>query len=331
MSGDQSTRFSNLALVIMAGLSSTLSVLPYWSDDVGGFLGLPNTPDATICNESPGFGGKPSPTLYVRWAQFGLFSPLSRCHGTTPREPWEYGEEALRIFRMYAKLRYRLIPYIYSYAHVTSQTGISIVRPMILEFQDDPNCYDKNLQYMFGEELLVAPIFDETNKRSIYLPRGKWIDYWNGEEHEGPESVDYEASLDTLPIFLKADSIIPMGSETNHIGEKTWDPLTLDIYVNSEASFILYEDEQVTTFECRRDTDRSKKILLKISESHRTYLVKLNKTGPPNRVSVGNMELQAYDTFVEFEGAKEGWLYDPSGRLIIKIEAEGKTDMAIEF
>jgi len=119
--GDPQTSFSSMAASLQGGLNLGLSGIPFWGHDIGGF-----------------YGKKPSPKLYIRWAQFGLLSSLARCHGTTPREPWEYGEEALRIFRIYAKLRYKLIPYLYSYAYQATRTGLPIMRPLLLEFQDDP-------------------------------------------------------------------------------------------------------------------------------------------------------------------------------------------------
>jgi alpha-D-xyloside xylohydrolase len=137
-SGDPASDFATMASVLRGGLSLSLSGVPFWSHDIGGFY------------------SKPSAELYVRWAQFGLFCSHSRCHGVTPREPWAFGEEVTQIFRRYAKLRYRLLPYIYSCAHISSLTGLPMIRSMALEFQDDPNCHDKDLQYMFGEAFLVA-------------------------------------------------------------------------------------------------------------------------------------------------------------------------------
>ncbi|HEY64655.1 MAG TPA: alpha-xylosidase, partial [Caldilineae bacterium] len=141
-SGDQRCNFPNMACTLWGGLSIGLSGIPFWSHDIGGFLGAPD------------------PELYVRWAQFGLLCSHARCHGTTPREPWAFGTQALDAFRRMVHLRYRLIPYLYSYAHVASQYGLPVLRPMVLEFQDDPNTHTLDLQYMLGRELLVAPVFE---------------------------------------------------------------------------------------------------------------------------------------------------------------------------
>jgi len=296
--GDQLCNFLSLACALWGGLSLGLSGVPFWSHDIGGFK------------------GEPSPELYIRWAQFGLLSSHSRCHGTTPREPWEFGEEALCIFRFYAKLRYRLIPYLYSYAHVASRTGLPLMRAMVLEYQDDPNTYHLGLQYLLGRELLVAPIYDKSSERYVYLPGGKWIDYWTKEEYKGPITIRYKAPLDVIPLFVKGDSIIPLGPEMSYVGEREFDPLTLDVYLCEGAEFTLYNDEEAVSFEGRR---RGGDITFEISASHRTYIVQFNKTACPRAVKVEGRELQRYETREAFERVQEGWWYDPAGRLLVKV------------
>ena len=301
-SGDPDPNLLTMVSVLRGGLSYGLSGVPFWSHDIGGFV------------------GKPTPEVYVRWAQFGLFSPHSRCHGQTPREPWKFGKKALRIFRFYVKLRYRLLPYIYSCAHISSQTGLPMIRAMVLEYQDDPNCYDKDLQYLFGDSFLVAPIFDETGTRNIYLPKGKWIDYWTKEEFEGPTNLTYHADLDRLPLFVKADSIIPMGPEMSFVGEKPFNPLTLDIYCYKTAEFNLYDDEETITFKC---TKNPRRIVFKITPSTpspKNYLLKFNKTKCPAKVTKDSKELTRMDK-EKIEKAEEGWWFDVSGTVMVKVTA----------
>ena len=284
--------FPSIACNIKAGLGYGLSGVPFWSCDIGGFKGTPKE------------------QLYIRWTQFGMFCSHSRCHGTSPREPWVFGEMALKIFRFYAKLRYRLIPYIYSYAYITHQTGLPITRAMVLEYQDDPNTYDKDLQYLFGGSFLVAPIFDESNRRNIYLPEGEWIDYWNHDSYKGPFNLDYKADLGTLPLFVKADSIIPMGPEMNYVGEKPFDPLTLDIYIHSKVKFTFYDDEgEVVPFKCEKD---NKSIVLKIGASckSRTYLVKFNRITLPKKVETTEGKISYQENWDNFNKKKEGWYFD---------------------
>lgn len=163
-SGDPKCSFPLMVATLQGGLSLALSGIAFWSHDIGGFI------------------GEPEPELYIRWAQWGLLCSHSRYHDTTPREPWLFGLQALEIFWFYAKLRYRLIPYLYSYAHIAHLISLPIVRPPILDYQDDPDFYDKDLEYLLGKKLLVAPIFNETGRRNIYLLQGNWLDFWNDKE-----------------------------------------------------------------------------------------------------------------------------------------------------
>ncbi len=151
--------FQSMIGNLRAGLSIGLSGHPFWSHDIGGFLGTP------------------TPEVYIRWAQFGLLSPLSRPHGVTSRLPWEFGDDALRIFRQYTRLRYSLLPYLYSYGCIATQTSLPLLRAMLLEYPDDPCTYHLDLQYMLGSELMVAPIYNHSGKRPVYFPAGQWVDF----------------------------------------------------------------------------------------------------------------------------------------------------------
>ena len=144
-----------------------MSGLAYWSHDIGGFW------------------GEPSPALYVRWAQLGFLSALSRYHGATPREPWRFGEEALAIFREYAQLRSRLVPYLVSHGWQATETGTPLMRPMVMEFPDDAASHAFDLQYCLGRELLVSPVVTDDGWVTTYLPPGRWMDWWSGAVHRG--------------------------------------------------------------------------------------------------------------------------------------------------
>ena len=198
--------------MLRAALSFGMSGFPFYSHDVGGFSGLP------------------SPRLYVRWAQFGLFSSHTRCHGAPPREPWEFGEEALNKFRKFAELRYRMLPYILSEAAQCARESLPMVRPIVLEFQGDPMTFKIDDQYLFGQSLLVAPIFDESDRRKVYLPLGDWTDFWTKAPVTGDRWLEIEASIDVLPMFIRQGAIIPYGPLMQHTGERAWDPLTIEIY-----------------------------------------------------------------------------------------------------
>ncbi len=193
--GDTQPTWAGLKSAMRGGLSAGISGEAFWSHDIGGFA-----------------GPKPSSELYIRWAQFGLFSPLSRFHGNTPREPWEYGPEAERIVTRYARLRYRLMPYLVKTAEESVRTGVPMLRHMALEFPDEPNVHTLDDQYALGPDLLVAPIIVEgTRSRSVYFPRGKWRELEHPEiAIAGPGFHQVNAPLDYIPVFVREGSAVPM-------------------------------------------------------------------------------------------------------------------------
>lgn len=213
--GDPATTVAGFAGCLRGGLGWALSAPGAWSHDIGGF-----------------YGPSPAPGLYIRWAQCGLLSPLARIHGTTPREPWHFGEEALRIFREYAHLRYRLLPYLYSVAEVAHRRGLPMLRPLVLEFPHDRAASDIDDQYLLGGALLVAPVFSESEEatvRPLYLPacEGGWLDFWTGEHLSGGQYLDYHAPLDRLPLFLRGGRLLPLGPTMRHTDAAPIDTLTL--------------------------------------------------------------------------------------------------------
>lgn len=190
--GDSQCTFEALAGTLRAALSIGMCGFPFFSHDIGGFLGLPTD------------------ELYVRWAQFGLFSSHSRCHGagdTTYREPWRFSEEACDIFRKYAKLRYSLMPYIYEQAEECTRTGLPMVRALYLEYPQDRNVYYIDDEYLFGDNLLIAPVLkplSRTRVRNVYLPKGVWFDYFTRERIESQGMwIEKLVDLETMPIYVK--------------------------------------------------------------------------------------------------------------------------------
>ena len=305
--GDPACTYPSMAACLRAGLSLGMSGFPFWSHDIGGF----GTREK----------GKPTPDLYIRWAQFGLFSPLSRIHGIERREPWYFGKKALEIFRTYAKLRYKLLPYIYSYAFIASKTGLPIVRPLVLEYQDDPNTYGKDLEYLFGEELLVAPIFDETGERTIYLPKGKWIDYWNGKEYKGPIILAYKAPLHLLPLFIRDDSIIPTNHrDINFIPDEPFDYIDLEIFLRKEGKFMFYDDDGTVIIRARKT---NRKITIDISKSKKVWLLKIHRSEIPNSVRINEREAEKCLNIGKLDEAFEGWLWE-SGITYVKVSSRNQ-------
>jgi alpha-D-xyloside xylohydrolase len=242
-SGDPAADFDSLAATIRGGLSAGMSGIALWSHDIGGYRGAPD------------------PELYVRWAQFGMFSSHSRMHGDSPREPWFFGKEALAIVGKFARLRYRLFPYIYSSALEAGISGMPVIRALPLAFPDDPNGAAWDHEYMFGPWFLVAPVIRRiadmarTDGRRtgppqhpVYLPPGVWIDYWTGRKCRGPAVVEAPAPLDILPLFVRAGAIVPMTGATRRIPAGLIDPLQLELYPAEKSSYALLEDEGRTDF-----------------------------------------------------------------------------------
>ena len=232
-SGDPAADWDSLACTIRGGLSIGLSGVPFWASDIGGYR------------------GSPSPNLFIRWAQFALLCSHARFHGDSPREPWAFGKEADRIVREFAELRYRLIPYLYSAAYEASLTGLPVIRAMPLAFPEDRNTYDKDLQFMLGESLLIAPIYDESDERSVYLPAGMWIDHWTGAEQVGGRNIEITCPLEQMPIYIKAGAIIPTMPDARRVPDGVISPLIVEVYRHGNGQYTLYEDEGETTFSYR--------------------------------------------------------------------------------
>ena len=233
-SGDIDPNWETFRRQIPAGLNYSLSGLPYWTTDIGGFVVA--NPDDPAYRE-----------LYVRWFEFGAFCPIFRAHGTrstNQNEIWSYGPDAQKILTSYDRLRYRLMPYIYSLAWRTTHDGYSIMRPLVSDFRGDARAQNVGDQFLFGPSILVNPVTEPgATHRHIYLPDATWTDFWTGASMRGGKSLDVEAPLDREPLFVRAGSIVPLGPDLQYAAEKPVDPIELRIYPGADGSFTLYEDE----------------------------------------------------------------------------------------
>ncbi|MEP4534297.1 MAG: glycoside hydrolase family 31 protein [Cyclobacteriaceae bacterium] len=258
-SGDVITDWDVLRKQISAGLNFSLTGIPYWNSDIGGFF---------VWRFPGGVSNKAFHEIYVRWLQFGAFCPMMRSHGTnTPREIWQFGEKgswAYDAIEKYINLRYRLIPYIYSTSWDVTTNGSSMMRALMMDFAKDKSALDVDNQYMFGESILVTPVtepmyvsyqkegdnyidaiekFGNTKSTQVYLPKGnEWFDFWSGEQHSGGQTIERETPIDIIPLYVKAGSIIPIGPKVQYTDEKTGS-LEIWIYPGSDAEFVLYDDE----------------------------------------------------------------------------------------
>ena len=233
-SGDICHDWGTLKEQIPAGLNFCLSGIPYWTTDIGGFFS--GNPESESYKE-----------IFVRWFQWGTFCPIFRVHGTThAKEPWRFGPKIEKILVKYINLRYRLLPYIYSLAWKVTSEGYTIMRALVMDFQDDPRVFNIDDQFMFGPALMVSPItLPRVSSRKIYLPKasGGWYDFWTGKHFKGGQVIEAPAPLEIIPLHVRAGSIIPLGPLLQYSNEKPLDPIELRIYRGANGSFILYEDE----------------------------------------------------------------------------------------
>lgn len=258
-SGDVVASWEALRNQISAGLNFSLTGIPYWNSDIGGFF-LWEYPDKL---EDADYR-----ELYTRWIQFGAFCPMMRSHGTdAPREIYQFGKKGDKVYdaiEKYINLRYRLLPYIYSTSWDVTANKSTMTRALVMDFADDKDALDINDEYMFGKSLLVCPVtkpmyskiiiegsdttsiedFSEIKSDKVYLPKGTdWIDFWTGEKLGGGLTVTKETPIDIMPLYVKTGSILPIGPKVQYAEEKKWDNLEIRIYPGADGEFTLYEDE----------------------------------------------------------------------------------------
>jgi alpha-D-xyloside xylohydrolase len=259
--GDVSANWEEFRMQIPAGLNFCMTGVPYWTTDIAGYF-IQHQPGWWFANgvfekgqEDEGFK-----ELYTRWFQFAAFCPLFRAHGADfPREPWAFGTPESKTYKTLLKftnLRYRLMPYIYSLAWKVTSDNYTIMRALPFDFLSDTLTHNLNDQFLFGPSFMVCPVirplyYHPNNikintsdyTREVYLPKGtQWFDFWTGKKHEGGLKVKADASYETMPLFVKAGSIIPFGPFIQYSTEQQ-DPLELRIYPGANGEFTLYEDE----------------------------------------------------------------------------------------
>ena len=254
-SGDVYSTWETLKTQVPIGINTGLTGIPYWGTDIGGFV-----PTKEFTSE-----------LYLRWFQFGAFCPLFRCHGRAwkLRLPWGWntgdpGPVEIRnydgaaipdssqlhdtrvepICREYLGLRYRMLPYLYSAVRECSTTGMPIMRSLWLHYPGDPRAIARDDEYLWGRDILVAPVVVQgATSRQVYLPKGDWYDFWNGNRLEGGREITREVDLATIPLYVRAGTILPLGPVKQYVTEQVDQPLSVSIYPGADGSFLLYEDD----------------------------------------------------------------------------------------
>ena len=236
-SGDINSDWETFKRQIPAGLNLMLSGIPYWTTDIGGFTD--GNPDSPAYRE-----------LFLRWFEYGTFCPIFRVHGTrttNQNELWSYGADAQEILTRYDTLRYRLMPYIYSLAWQVTHAGYTLMRPLVMDYREDVTARNIGDQFLFGPALMVSPVTDYgVDQRRVYLPNTTWTNFWSGESFSGGKFIMAAAPLETLPLFARAGSILPLGPAMEYSSQKPEDPVELRIYPGADADFTLYEDDGLT-------------------------------------------------------------------------------------
>ena len=233
-SGDVYSSYWGLRHQVAAGLNFALSGYPYWTTDIGGYWPPHDKP-----LDDPKFQ-----ELYARWFEYGVFCPIFRTHGHRPQnEFWAY-DKVEPILLTYDKLRYRLMPYIYSLAWRVTHEDYTIQRPLVMDWRSDTKTHDNGDQFMFGPSILVSPVLQaDATRRTLYLPDSPaWYDFWTGTSQQGGREIDAEAPLDRIPLYVRAGSILPLGPEIEYADEKPAGPIELRIYGGADGKFDLYQD-----------------------------------------------------------------------------------------
>ncbi len=318
-SGDVNRSFTGLSVQPTIMLNSSLSGLYYHSSDLGGFT------------------GEGSSELYARWMQMGALTPVARPHGVDnePTEPWGFGSEALSISRKYVKLRYRLLPYLYTMAYRAHDRGMPIVRPLFFENPDADRLSGRDDAYLFGDSFLVAPVV-ERGKRSkeVPLPSGSWVNYWTDESVSGRQTITVDAPLDRLPLFVKQGAIIPMRpTAPDYVGRSVADTLELAVYPSEDGGrFTLYEDDgytqayaqsnyALTSFEQKKEArDEGARYTVALGPTRgsfegrpteRVYHTVLHRVAdPPSHVTLDGRILADRETPTALRDQGSGYAYD---------------------
>ena len=234
--GDTYSQWPVLAYEVAFTARGGNVLVPYISHDIGGFHGTKIDFD-----------------LYARWIEFGTFSPLLRMHSAhaNPREgnmrmPWVYGTQGIGLMKKYFTLRTQLIPYLYTYSWLAHKESMPILRPLYLQYPELEEAYRHSHEYFFGEELLVAPVLDQSGNQTVYLPPGQWIDFFTGKRYEGGTTFTAHYAVDEMPVFVREGAVIPEQSVSEYSNAKPLDPVILNVYGSGKGSFDLYEDDGVS-------------------------------------------------------------------------------------
>jgi len=333
--GDNLANEEHLSLACTMPLGMGLSGLPFIGTDVGGF------------------GGDASQRLYMRWMELAVFTPFFRQHssyGTKAKEPWAFGEDIEYAVRDMINLRYRFLPFLYNEFYTASKTGLPIMRPMFVNYQNDEECYnaDASYQFMAGENLLVAPVLTEnTDIKRLYLPEGNWHYVPANKSYSGRQWILLDVPLNTLPFFIKEGGIIPLQEIQQYVGEKTIDETEIYIYPSAKSSYTLYEDDGIsyqyekgmfslTSFTCEKNGNSISVSVKKESgeykNSRKYYLFKLICSEKPVSIKTNSAVLNQVSSLSAVKSGINSYYFDDKDNfLYVRMEDTGSLQFNISL
>src|SRR5437762_4817090 len=315
--GDNVSEWTHLRGSIPLLLGMGLSGLPFVGVDIGGFAEAPTA------------------ELYTRWLQLGVFYPFMRTHttfGTPDQEPWSYGPRYEELNRRAIELRYELLPHIYNVMQQASETGVPAFRPLLLEYPDDPATWERDDEFLFGSDLLVAPALREpATEREVYLPAGDWYDFRTNKRYEGGKGMKVPLTLETIPVFVKGGAFVFRQPVVQHTGQMPGQPLIVDVYPAARSEASLYEDDGSSLDYTRgkasrrvfRQTRAEGRCVIDVAApagpyrpAARDIVVRVRFDGPPRHVRVGDEDLGPTPTGVP--GAR-GFSRVPEGVVNVRL------------
>lgn len=337
-SGDVFSDYKTFAAHIPEALNTTISGIPMWTSDSGGFM---SSTSNSLDNRNIYKNDAAShAALYERWLQFAAFCPVMRVHHAGQSSPFVFGEMLTNDIAHYVRFRYRLIPYIYSYSHKTHITGEPLMRALVFDYTNDENVLDIRDEFMFGKELLVAPVTEEkVTERTVYFPEGDWYDLDYGYMYKGGKSYTVYAPQNRIPVFVKGGSIIPMADQVYNTKDIDRKKINLIIYPKDMCSFTLYADDGIsyefekgnfteTFIECVEEIGNSTKINITNSNllfAPEEYFFEIHVNAKPVNVKFGDSELDNFGYKNMLKKTETGWYYDEFNAVLhIKITANAE-------
>jgi alpha-glucosidase len=316
--GDNSSTWEHLRLSLPELMNMGLSGLSLVGADIGGFA------------------LSPSPDLYTRWLEAGVFYPYCRTHtelASREQDPWSYGIRREDINRQSIKLRYRLLPYFYNAFHQSAETGLPVMRALLLDYPDDPRAVASEDEFLLGDDLLVAPVVkDGEITRSVYLPKDEWYDFWSGRRYVGPAQIEVDAPLDRIPLFARGGAVIPTQQAVEYTDQAPINPLTLEVYPRGDSSRAYYEDDGLT-YQYQHGVDLEQTFTVKSSGKTirvetsarqgsyeppaRSLEIKVHgEQCAPRQVESGERALVQLDSQEKLDQANSGWYFDEASAVV---------------